>query len=76
MLQRRIQTGECRAQLIEDAPLAATIGACMLSSLILPNAPAASDEEEEDHAAMSSFDVKFAVMGILTFIPYFNWLVS
>lgn len=65
--------GVCRADLSHDAPFAAAIGACMLSSLVLPVA-GARDEDGED-SALDSTDARFGVMGIISFIPYFNWLV-
>lgn len=71
-LQRRVRDGTCRAELSHDAPFAAAIGASMLSSLILP-VPASS--EEDGDAALDTTDARFAVMGIISFIPYFNWLV-
>ncbi|OWM72202.1 hypothetical protein CDL15_Pgr018086 [Punica granatum] len=71
-LQRRVRNGgPCRAELSHDAPFAAAIGACMLSSVILP---VATSSEEDGDAAMDSTDARFAVMGIISFIPYFNWL--
>ncbi|KAB2608917.1 hypothetical protein D8674_012085 [Pyrus ussuriensis x Pyrus communis] len=50
----------CRAEFSNDAPFAASIGARMLSSLW--------------GSPMDSTDARFAVMGIVSFIPYFNWL--
>lgn len=70
--RRRIGNGICRAELNADAPLAAAIGACMLSSLVLPVSAGSGDEE--DGTAVDSTDARFAVMGIVSFIPYFNWL--
>lgn len=63
----------CKAVFVDDAPFAAAIGACMLTSLILP-VPVATEEEEE--SSLTSTDTRLAVMGIMSFIPYFNWLVS
>lgn len=63
----------CRAVFSDDAPFAAAIGACMLTSLVFP-VPVATEEEEE--SAVTSTDARLAVMGIISFIPYFNWLVS
>lgn len=60
----------CRAVFADDAPFAAAIGACMLTSLVLP--VYVPPEEEED--AITSTDSRLAVMGIISFIPYFNWL--
>lgn len=76
--RRRIGNGSCRAELSPDAPLAAAIGACVLSSLVLPASAGSGggDDEEDDGAAVGSADARFAVMGIVSFIPYFNWLVK
>ncbi|XP_048141715.1 uncharacterized protein LOC115732936 isoform X2 [Rhodamnia argentea] len=70
--RKKIGNGSCRAELSPDAPLAAAIGACMLSSLVLP--VSAGSEDEEDGTVVDSTDARFAVMGIVSFIPYFNWL--
>ncbi|WJX60149.1 hypothetical protein P8452_45385 [Trifolium repens] len=61
----------CKAVFADDAPFAAAIGACMLTSLVLP-VPVATEEEEK--SAITSTDTRLAVMGIMSFIPYFNWL--
>ncbi|XP_019422057.1 PREDICTED: uncharacterized protein LOC109331794 isoform X1 [Lupinus angustifolius] len=60
-------TQKCRAVLIDDAPFTAAIGACMLTSLIFP---VVEDDDDDD----STTDTRLAVMAILTFVPYFNWL--
>lgn len=61
----------CKAVFADDAPFAAAIGACMLTSLILP-VPVTTEDEEE--SSLTSTDTRLAVMGIMSFIPYFNWL--
>ncbi|XP_058778389.1 uncharacterized protein LOC131652528 [Vicia villosa] len=61
----------CKAVFSDDAPFAAAIGACMLTSLVFP-IPVATEEDEE--SAITSTDTRLAVMGIMSFIPYFNWL--
>lgn len=66
--------GTCRAEFSDDAPFVIAIGTCMLSSLVL--ATPASKEEDADSVLDSTTDSRFAVMGIISFIPYFNWLVS
>lgn len=63
----------CRAELSADAPIAVAIGACILNSLVFP-VTTGSDDEESD-SLIDSTDTRFAVMGIISFIPYFNWLV-
>ncbi|KAM7258910.1 hypothetical protein ACFE04_014651 [Oxalis oulophora] len=60
-----------RAELTGDSPFYAAIGASVLSSLLLPNVTA--DDVTED-SPMTSTDTRLAVMGIVSFIPYFNWL--
>ncbi|KAK7406007.1 hypothetical protein VNO78_07620 [Psophocarpus tetragonolobus] len=56
---------KCRALFSDDAPFAAAIGACMFTSLLLP-----LRQDDDD----STTDSRLVVMGILSFIPYFNWL--
>ncbi|KAK4276259.1 hypothetical protein QN277_019227 [Acacia crassicarpa] len=62
----------CRAQLVDDGPFAVAIGACMLTSLVFPVSDAR--HEEDGDSAIDGTDTRFAVMGIVSFIPYFNWL--
>ncbi|KAK6250910.1 hypothetical protein SCA6_004915 [Theobroma cacao] len=70
--QKEIKKEICRAEFSTDAPLAAAIGACMLSSLLLPVAD--SGEEDGSDSVIDAGDTRFAAMGIISFIPYFNWL--
>ncbi|XP_022131237.1 uncharacterized protein LOC111004499 [Momordica charantia] len=70
--QKRIGNGVCRADLGNDGPFAVAIGACILSSFVFPVAGGGSDDESD--AVIDSTDTRFAVMGIISFIPYFNWL--
>ncbi|XP_022958724.1 uncharacterized protein LOC111459865 isoform X1 [Cucurbita moschata] len=70
--RRTTRNGICRAELGNDAPFAIAIGACILSSLVLPPAGGGSDDDSD--AVMDSTDARLAVMGIISFIPYFNWL--
>lgn len=66
----------CRAHLAEDAPFAIAIGACILNSLVFPIRGGPEDGAEgSDGGGIDSTDMRFAVMGILSFIPYFNWMV-
>ncbi|EXB81858.1 hypothetical protein L484_015332 [Morus notabilis] len=74
LVRRKIGVGICRAERSHDAPFVAAIGACMLSSLVLPVAGAPDDDENGEDAAIDSTDARFGVMGIISFIPYFNWL--
>ncbi|PNT53421.1 hypothetical protein POPTR_001G084600v4 [Populus trichocarpa] len=69
----KINRGKCRALLSDDTPFAAAIGLCMLSSLLLPNT-VTKDEEAESYSGITTTDTRFAVMGVISFIPYFNWL--
>ncbi|TKY71084.1 Ras-related protein Rab7 [Spatholobus suberectus] len=62
----------CGAVFSDDAPFAAAIGACMFTSLLFP--VSASPEEEDADSAVTTTDARLTVMGILSFIPYFNWL--
>ncbi|KAF5729781.1 hypothetical protein HS088_TW20G00145 [Tripterygium wilfordii] len=66
--QKRIT---CRADLSHDAPFAAAIGACVLTTLVLP---VSTNPDDDGSSAMDSTDTRFGVMGIIGFIPYFNWL--
>ncbi|OMP02839.1 hypothetical protein COLO4_10789 [Corchorus olitorius] len=68
---KKIKRGICRAEFSPDAPIAAAIGACMLSSLLLP---AADTREEDGDSIIDVGDTRFAAMAIISFIPYFNWL--
>ncbi|KAI3710619.1 hypothetical protein L2E82_40407 [Cichorium intybus] len=71
--KRRIRIGRCRAELIHDAPFVVAIGACVLNSLVFP-LPASPNEDEDGDSVIDSADTRFAVMGIISFIPYFNWM--
>ncbi|XP_040379301.1 uncharacterized protein LOC102717425 [Oryza brachyantha] len=62
----------CRANLQDDAPFAAAIGACLLASLVLPASRGRGEEEEEGE--FGATDTRMGVMGIISFLPYFNWL--
>lgn len=74
--RRRLRNRPCsRAELSQDAPFVVAIGACILSSLVLP-LPSAPNDDEESNSVIDTADARFAVMGIISFIPYFNWLVS
>ncbi|KAF0894509.1 hypothetical protein E2562_039435 [Oryza meyeriana var. granulata] len=61
----------CRADLQHDAPFAAAIGACVLASLVLPTSRGRGEEEEGEFGAT---DTRMGVMGMISFLPYFNWL--
>ncbi|KAL3645519.1 hypothetical protein CASFOL_010699 [Castilleja foliolosa] len=70
--QRKSRDGKCRAELSADAPVAIAIGACILNSLIFPVTP--SPEDSESESLIDSDDARFAVMGVISFIPFFNWM--
>uniref|UniRef100_A0A0E0KUF5 Uncharacterized protein n=1 Tax=Oryza punctata TaxID=4537 RepID=A0A0E0KUF5_ORYPU len=63
----------CRADLQQDAPFAAAIGACVLASLVLPTSRGCGDGEEEE-GDFGATDTRMGVMGIISLLPYFNWL--
>lgn len=66
--------GICRAGLEDDAPFALAIAASVLSTLVLPpDVP--SEEGNESDSPLGGDDVRYAAMGIISFIPLFNWLV-
>ncbi|KAJ4711813.1 Zinc finger matrin-type protein, partial [Melia azedarach] len=69
--RKKIKRGICRAEFSHDAPFVIAIGTCMFSSLVL--ATPANDEEDAE-TVLDSTDARLAVMGIISFIPYFNWL--
>ncbi|CAM0903168.1 unnamed protein product [Alopecurus aequalis] len=71
----RRRTLTCRAELQQDAPFVAAMGACVLASLALPpKRVRAEAEEEEDDGEFGTTDTRMGVMGIISFLPYFNWL--
>lgn len=73
----RRRTLACRAELQQDAPFVAAMGACVLASLALPQPRIRGEAgEEEDEGGFGATDTRMGVMGIISFLPYFNWLVS
>ncbi|KAG7548859.1 hypothetical protein ISN44_As12g040070 [Arabidopsis suecica] len=75
LCRKKIERVICRAEFSQDAPLVTAIGACILSSFVFPAAKRVNDEEEEEeNSAIVSTDMRLAAMGIISFIPYFNWL--
>ncbi|CAI9274604.1 unnamed protein product [Lactuca saligna] len=71
--KRKIRNGRCRAELIHDAPFVIAMGACVLNSLVFP-LPVSPNDDEDGDSVIDSADARFAVMGIISFIPYFNWM--
>ncbi|KAI3693717.1 hypothetical protein L1987_76668 [Smallanthus sonchifolius] len=71
--KRRIRNGRCKAALLHEAPFAAAIGACVLNSVVFP-LPTSPNDNEDSSSMIDSADARFAVMGIISFIPYFNWM--
>ncbi|CAK9148494.1 unnamed protein product [Ilex paraguariensis] len=69
---RRFKNGMCRVEFSHDAPIGVAIGACILNSLVFPITPCPDDDEGD--SVIDSADARFAVMAIISFIPYFNWL--
>ncbi|XXG43310.1 hypothetical protein AAC387_Pa01g3374 [Persea americana] len=72
--QRKKRSLRCRADLSQDAPFALAIGSCVLNSLIFPVASDGDDGDADGGSGINSTDTRFAVMGIISFVPYFNWL--
>ncbi|WVZ86880.1 hypothetical protein U9M48_033598 [Paspalum notatum var. saurae] len=73
----RRQALACRADLQQDAPFAAAMGACVLASLVLPPPRPrgeAGEDVEEEEGGFGATDTRMGVMGIISFLPYFNWL--
>jgi hypothetical protein len=68
----------CRADLQQDAPFAAAIGACVLTSLAFPprRPRGEAGDEDEEEGEFGATDTRLGVMGIISLLPYFNWLVS
>lgn len=48
------------------------IGASIINSLVFPVTPSREDLEAE--SLIDTADARFAVMTIISFIPYFNWM--
>lgn len=46
----------------------------MLTSLVLPLPVSSLRDDVDNDSPIDSTDTRFAVMGIISFIPYFNWL--
>ncbi|EPS68281.1 hypothetical protein M569_06492, partial [Genlisea aurea] len=73
--QRRSFGGKkWRAEFSADGPVAVAIGACILNSLIFPDLPLADEDDFGEKSLIDSSDARFAVMGIISFVPYFNWM--
>ncbi|EFJ04922.1 hypothetical protein SELMODRAFT_48523, partial [Selaginella moellendorffii] len=66
---KNVDKAQWKAVLQEDAPYAVAIGACVLSSLVLP-----SGQTKPDGSVFGPDDVRYAAMGIISFIPLFDWL--
>lgn len=64
-----------RAGLEDDAPFAVAIAASVLSTLVLPADVSSEDGNETSVSPLGGDDVRYAAMGIISFIPLFNWLV-
>lgn len=68
------EQGKCRAGLEDDAPFAIAITAALMSTLVLP-VNVERDESKKGSSALGADDVRYAAMGVISFIPLFNWLV-
>ncbi|XP_074290065.1 uncharacterized protein LOC141616815 isoform X1 [Silene latifolia] len=74
---RHVQRGRglCRVELNPDASITIAIGASMLNTYFFGHPTAdVEDAADDDDSAVSSTDARFAVMTIISVIPYFNWL--
>ncbi|KAI7987897.1 Clathrin heavy chain 2 [Camellia lanceoleosa] len=72
---RRTRNGTCcRAEFSRDVTFAIVIGACILNSVVFPFTFGSEDDDQGD-SLINSTDARFAVIGIMSFIPYFNWPV-
>ncbi|XP_071696001.1 uncharacterized protein [Rutidosis leptorrhynchoides] len=72
--KRRIRRdGKCKVALAHEAPFVIAMGACVLNSLVFP-LPVGPNDNEDGESMIESADARFAVMGIISFIPYFNWM--
>ncbi|CAI9274605.1 unnamed protein product [Lactuca saligna] len=71
--KRRIRNGKCKAELMHDAPFVVAMGSCVVNSLVFP-LPVGPNDIEDGESAIDSADARFAVMGIISFIPYLNWM--
>lgn len=70
------QTTDCKALLEDDLPFAIAIGVCVASSLVLPPGANDSGDDSDKDAFGGADDIRSAAMGIISFIPFFNWLVN
>ncbi|CAN6481114.1 unnamed protein product [Victoria cruziana] len=70
--ERKYRRTGCKAELGHDAPFAVAIGACILNSLVF--SAVGGSEEDDGGSSVDSDDTRLAVMGIISFIPYFNWM--
>eukprot|EP01018_Ginkgo_biloba_P019679 Gb_31486 [translate_table: standard] len=68
--QPRFKIVQCRSEMSHDAPIAIAIGTCVLNSIVFPVRDNKNGEEGQ-----SLEDVRYAAMGIISFIPFFNWLI-
>ncbi|KAJ7530619.1 hypothetical protein O6H91_14G010900 [Diphasiastrum complanatum] len=65
----------CKAGLEDDAPYAIAMGACVLSTLVIPILKdSRNNTKSENITTFSPDDIRYAAMGIISFIPLFNWL--
>ncbi|KAL3687958.1 hypothetical protein R1sor_014267 [Riccia sorocarpa] len=72
-LRQDLQSGSSRASLENDAPFALAIGACFLSTLVIPDDD--KDDKKKEADLFGPDDVRSGAMQVISFIPLFNWLV-
>jgi hypothetical protein len=63
------EQGKCQAGLEDNAPFAITITAAMICRLVLP-VNIERDESVKGSTALGAADVRYAPMGVISFIPF------
>ncbi len=63
------EQGKCLAGLKDNAPFAITITAAMICKLLLP-VNVERDESEKKTSTLGAADVRYALMGVISFIPF------
>jgi hypothetical protein len=67
------EQNKCPAGLEDDAPFAITITAAMICRLVLP-VNVERDESEKGSSALGAADVRYAPMGVISFIPFIQFV--
>eukprot|EP00246_Nothoceros_aenigmaticus_P015363 TRINITY_DN632_c0_g1_i3.p1 TRINITY_DN632_c0_g1~~TRINITY_DN632_c0_g1_i3.p1 ORF type:complete len:218 (+),score=32.17 TRINITY_DN632_c0_g1_i3:151-804(+) len=58
----------------DDIPFAIAVGVCVASSLVLPPGGSENAAGYDKDGFGGADDIRSAAMGIISFIPFFNWL--